>query len=167
MSIYVFGYGSLINKSERDQELTASVNKRKIYPVMVTGLKRSFNVTSTGGKYKVLGVKESSDPTNKCNGVLFKIHHEEEMANLLRREKNYTPKPIDPKRILFEYKKQFVFKPADRVICFFPQAKHVLLKKIAKQREIRPTYLNLCLAGAAEQGSAFLQDFRDTTLDLL
>ena len=96
---------------------------------MVTGLKRSFNVTSTGGKYKVLGVKESSDPTIKCNGVLFKIHHEEEMANLLRREKNYTPKLIDPKRILFEYKKQFVFKPADRVICFFPQAKHVLLKK--------------------------------------
>ena len=163
MSLYVFGYGSLMLKKERAKEQILT----KVYPVTVLGLKRSFNVSSSGGKYKVLGIKESSKPTVKCNGVLMKITSEEEMTNLLKREKNYTPKKIASERLLFNYKKQLSLKPDDQIIVFYPQPKFVLKKKEAQQREIRPNYLNICLAGAAEQGTDFLADFKTTTLGLL
>jgi hypothetical protein len=158
MSIYVFGYGSLINMTENIRE----ISKRKVVPVTVSGLKRSFNVSSIGGKYKVLGVKDIKNTKVKCNGILIKLRTAEEMAKLLEREKNYEPKWLDHKRISFDYKKHVALNPADQIICFYPKAKYTLTKKAAEQLPIRPNYLNICLEGASNLGEDFLQDFADS-----
>ena len=164
MSIYVFGYGSLINMPE-NKELSVK-NKRKICPVMVSGLKRSFNVitsSNTSAKYKVLGVKNSSDTKKRCNGILIEITDSEELAKLINREKNYTPKQLASKRISFPYKKHLSLTKADQIICFYPQAKYTLKKKEAAELKIRPKYLQICLAGARDFGEEFLHDFNETT----
>jgi hypothetical protein len=156
--MYIFGYGSLINMKENTNELTNPLRK-KITPVEVTGLQRSLNVFN---KHRLLGVK---DVKNKmCNGILFKVT-QKELANLIEREKLYTPKLIEPERILFSYKKQIKFKPDDQIICFYPQAKNVLKKKDIDTTTIpvRPKYLTICLEGAAELGEDFLKDFIATT----
>ena len=111
MSIYVFGYGSLINM-EKNTELNHSIRK-SICPVTVKGLKRSLNVN--GEHYRVFGVKDVK--TALCNGLLFKVT-ERELANLIEREKLYTLKPIKKDRIVFNYGKCLTFKPNDEVVCF-------------------------------------------------
>ena len=160
MSIYVFGYGSLINM--RDNKLLFLKNKRKICPIMVSGLKRSFNVSSTGGKYKVLGVKESTDKNKQCNGILIEITDSEELAKLIKREKNYTPRQLTPERLSFPYKKYLSLNNTDQVICFYPQTKYILKKKEAAEIKIRPKYLQICLEGARDFGEDFLNDFTET-----
>lgn len=154
MSIYVFGYGSLINM-QKNKEFFST--KRKVYPVTVLGLKRSFNVSSNNEKYKVLGVKEN--PKSQCNGILIKLANPEELAALLQRENNYIPHPLAPERIVFNYKKHLTFQPADQIIYFLPRPKYLLSQKAANQLKVRPNYLNICLAGAADYGEDFLQDF--------
>jgi hypothetical protein len=160
MSIYVFGYGSLINMS--DNKVLFLKNKRKICPVMVSGLKRSFNVSSTEGKYKVLGVKESTDKNKQCNGILIEITDSEELAKLIKREKNYTPRQLAPERLSFPYKKHLSLNNTDQIICFYPQTKYILKKKEAAEIKIRPKYLQICLAGARDFGEDFLHDFTET-----
>lgn len=168
MSIYVFGYGSLINMRE-NKELSVK-NKRKICPVMVSGLKRSFNVitsSNTSAKYKVLGVKESTDKKKQCNGILIEITESEELVKLIKREKNYTPRQLSPERLSFPYKKHLSLNKADQIICFYPQSKYTLKKKEASELKIRPKYLQICLAGARDFGEDFLKDFMETTDGLI
>ena len=156
MSVYVFGYGSLINKDELSEELH---KKKRVTPVIVSGLKRSFNVSSSGGKYKVLGVKD----TNKtwCNGVLFKVNVKE-LEKLIERENKYIVKAIEQNRISFDYGKKVDFKKEDQVLCFYPKPLYILNKKKSTSRHIRPHYETICLEGAAELGEDFLQDFSET-----
>lgn len=151
MSIYVFGYGALLNlKPIKEIE-----RSKKICPVMVTGLKRSLNVK--GEKHLVFGVKNVK--TSKCNGILFKVN-ETELAKLQQREKLYTMKPLAKERIVFAYGKCLSLKPADQIICFYPQASYVLTKKELLDEE-RPisAYVRNCKAGARAIGDTFFQDF--------
>jgi len=151
MSIYVFGYGALLNlKPIKEIE-----RSKKICPVMVTGLKRSLNVK--GEKQLVFGVKNVK--TSKCNGILFKVN-ETELAKLQQREKLYTMKPLAKERIVFAYGKCLSLKPADQIICFYPQASYVLTKKELLDEE-RPisAYVRNCKAGARAIGDTFFQDF--------
>ena len=156
MAIYVFGYGSLINMQE-NKELTLP---RKSWPVVVNGLKRSLNVH--GKNHLVFGVKDVK--TSHCNGILFKVNAAE-LASLQEREKLYRMKTLDKTRLEFPYKKKLQFKPADTVVCFYPQAKFVLTKKelAAKQPLKTQNYLQICETGAAALGPDFYNDFIATT----
>jgi hypothetical protein len=154
MTIYVFGYGSLINMQE-NKELT---QPKKTCPALVHGLKRSLNV---GGKnYLVFGVKNVK--TSQCNGLLMKVN-ESELAQLQEREKLYVMKPLDKARIEFPYKKNIHFNHADQIVCFYPQAKYVLTKKelLTKQHLYMHSenYLRTCKTGAAVISEEFLKDF--------
>ena len=160
MSVYIFGYGSLLNKKELKNEFN---KKKKIIPVIVTGLKRSFDVSSSsssGSKYKVLGVQDSKKAW--CNGVLFKVN-EEELDKLIERESNYIVKTIEQNRISFDYGKQLTFKKDDQVLCFYPKPLYRLNKKQSTSRPIRPNYETICLEGARAFGPDFLRDFTETT----
>ena len=148
----------LINKNEISEELH---KKKKIIPVIVTGLKRSFNVSSSGGKYKVLGVQDTKKD-NWCNGVLFKVN-EEELEKLIERESNYIVKTIEQNRISFDYGKQLTFKKDDQVLCFYPKPLYRPNKKQSTSRPIRPNYETICLEGARAFGPDFLRDFSETT----
>ena len=168
MSVYVFGYGMLINLAKIYEIKIAS--RKKIYPVVVDGLKRSLNVL--GGselKYKVMGVKDVK--TANCNGVLFKVT-QKELMDLIAREQLYTPKTLDPTRISFAYNKASLhFKPTDKIVCFYPQPKYVLPKKELAAYPVKPGYLKNCLDGAAQFNVAFYEDFlaslkKDSTITL-
>jgi hypothetical protein len=159
MATYVFGYGSLINKNELIKEFS---KKKKVIPVIVSGLKRVFNVSVSGGAYKVLGIKESSSSKTECNGVLIKVN-EAELEALIERESNYIVKAIEQNRISFDYGKQLTFKKDDQILCFYPKPKFTLNKMQSTSRPIRPNYLNICLEGAGAFGKDFLRDFTDTT----
>jgi hypothetical protein len=154
MTIYVFGYGSLINMKE-NKELT---HTKKSWPVIVNGLKRSLNVH--GKNHLVFGVKDVK--TSHCNGILFKVN-ENELAQLEERERLYRVKPIDKKRIEFPYKKTLHFKPADQVVCFYPLAKYVLTKKELTTKTLPLQYLRICQRGAAAINEDFYNDFMETT----
>jgi hypothetical protein len=159
MSIYVFGYGALININtikELDKEID---NSKKFCPVIVKGLKRSLNVE--GKNNLVFGVKDVK--TAVCNGVLFTVN-ENELARLQEREKLYKMKILDKKRVEFPYKKTLHFKPADTIVCFYPQAKYVLTKKelATKQPLQSQKYLSICQTGAAAISREFYNDFMET-----
>ena len=156
MSVYVFGYGSLINM-ESNSELNNCSNK-KFCPVTVKGLKRSLNVA--GKNHRVFGVKDVK--TSLCNGILFKVN-EKELYNLTNREKLYTMKPLSKDRIMFNYKKCITFKPNDTVICFYPMAKHVLTKNKLNTKPINEDYLKICINGSSKINETFLKDFIKTT----
>lgn len=157
MTIYVFGYGSLINMQE-NRELT---HPKKSWPVVINGLKRSLNVH--GKNHLVFGVKDVK--TSHCNGILFKVNAEE-LARLQEREKLYTLKTLDKKRVVFPYKKKILFKPDDEIVCFYPQAKYVLTKKeLATKPSLQPQhYLHMCQTGAAAISTDFYNDFLETTI---
>ena len=158
MAIYVFGYGSLINKNELS---TLFSKKKKVIPVIVSGLKRVFNVSVSGGKYKVFGVKESSSNA-ECNGVLVKVN-EAELAELIERESNYTVKTIKKDRLSFPYGKTIALKKDDQILYFNPKPPFKLTKKQCDLIPIRPNYLNICLEGAKALGEDFLNDFIENT----
>ena len=157
MSTYVFGYGSLINM-EKNTELNNSIHK-KICPVTVKGLKRSLNVN--GKNHRVFGVKDVK--TAFCNGLLFKVT-DEELDNLIEREKLYTMKPLSKSRILFNYKKCVTFKPNDEVMCFYPMKKYVLTKTKLDTKPIDENYLQICIEGSSKINKQFLDDFVKTTV---
>ena len=165
MATYVFGYGSLINKNELIKEFSKhkefSIKKKKVIPVIVSGLKRVFNVSVSGGKYKVLGVKESSSSTAECNGVLVKVN-EAELAELIERESNYTVKTIKKDRLSFPYGKTIALKKDDQILYFNPKPPFNLTKKQGVLIPIRPNYLNICLEGAKALGEDFMKDFLET-----
>ena len=100
MTIYVFGYGSLINMKKSHHQIENPI-VRKICPVMVKDLKRYFNVIGNGN-YRVLGVKDV--PNSVCNGIIYRVS-EAELERLIEREKHYTPKLLDRQRIMFSYNK--------------------------------------------------------------
>ena len=155
MATYVFGYGSLINMKENGNELSHS-DTRKVWPVTVSGLKRSFNVAGRDSTYRVLGVKDVK--TALCNGILIKVSSRE-LEYLVEREKLYTPKLLAHDRIIFNYNKTLKLKKEDLVICFYPQPKYILAKKIP----LRENYLRICAEGAMNINKTFFDDFMATT----
>lgn len=150
--LYVFGYGSLINMAKN----TELIQPKKICPVRVKGLKRSLNISGPASKSRVFGVKDVQ--TANCNGILFKVNATE-LANLEKREQLYKMKMLAPERIEFYTAKCFKFKPTDKIVCFYPQAKYVLTKKDLKSKPVSPDYLRICTDGAEAISEAFLEDF--------
>ena len=127
--------------------------------VTVKGLKRSLNVD--GKKHRVFGIKDVK--TAHCNGILFKVTHEE-LDNLIEREKLYTMKPLAKSRIQFNYKKCITFKPNDEVICFYPMKKYVLTKTNLDKKPINENYLQICIEGSSKINKQFLDDFVKMTV---
>jgi len=158
MTIYVFGYGALLNL-KTVKEFSQS---KKSWPVVMNGLKRSLNVM--GQRHLVFGVKDVK--TSHCNGILFKVNAEE-LARLQEREKLYTMKTIYKNRVDFAYEKTLQFKPVDQIVCFYPQAKYVLTKKelvtkIPLHMQSQH-YVDNCKMGAAAVSTEFYEYFLETT----
>ena len=147
MTIYIFGYGALLNTVKEIEE------PRKHWPVVVKGLKRSLNVR--GRRHRVFGVK--AVPSAFCNGLLIKINAAE-LAQLQEREKLYTMTSLAKERVFFPYDQRIQFQPADQIIYFYPQTKYVV------PFSSKPSaYVRKCKAGAAAISDIFLQDFLNTT----
>jgi hypothetical protein len=158
MSIYVFGYGSLINM-KKNKELI-NCGKRRNCPVSVKGLKRSLNIASAINNLRFFGVKNNKNAL--CNGVLFKVN-ELELDKLIKREGLYTVTKLAKNRIVFNYNKQISFNPEDKIIFFYPNPNAVLSKSKLSSKKVSPEYFKNCLEGSAEISKSFLKDFITTS----
>jgi hypothetical protein len=137
---------------------------KKYCPVMINGLKRSLNIN--GKSHLVFGIE--TDNSARCNGVLIKVSHAE-LVRLKTREKLYTLKPLDKKRVGFPYQKRLQFNPADTIVYFSPQAEYVLtptelLTKQSQTQKQTQNYTQIAQRGAAAISDTFLQDFLATTI---
>jgi hypothetical protein len=149
MSIYIFGYGSLINMSHNKQLVNPS--ERVIYPVIVNHMERLWNVCGKSQTY--LGVLDKNN--FKTNGILFKVS-EEELLKLIEREIYYDTKLVSSDRISF-YKDDILFNTNDKIICFYSKNNNNNNNIICKP--INLSYLYLCLEGCLKISKSFTKDF--------
>ena len=160
-AVYVFCYGELIHL-KTVKEVT---QPKKSCPVTINGLKRSLNVM--GKNHLVFGIND--DKSEWCNGILIKVSPTE-LTRLQKREKLYTLKTLDKKRVEFPYKKKLQFNPDDVIVSFYPQAKYVLTKtelmtkqQFQSQLLRMQDYVHTCQMGAADVSREFYKDFTETT----
>ena len=152
MSLYIFGYGSLINMTNNTE--IDNPSERCIYPVIVEHMERSWNVCGKSQRY--LGVKNRKH--YKTNGILFKIS-EEELKKIIKRETYYEPKQIPNHRIQ-AYDKSIRITSNDVIICFYPIITYHICKPI------KLSYLYMCLKGCLKISKSFTKDFIEmTTMD--
>lgn len=158
MTIYIFGYGSLINLEKNKDLRQDQIIVRELYPVMVKDLKRYFNVLGNKNNidYRLLGVYD--EPHAFCNGLLYQVSAQE-LEKLIKREQNYTATILDPNRLLFNYNKTLTLSADDKVICFYPNPEHMLIQEMALSVPIQPDYREICYAGAKRISQAFFEDF--------
>ena len=140
--MWVFGYGSLINYNGIQ------------YPVMISGLKRSWHVRGAKQKQTYLGVEDSH---YNCNGVLIKVSPQE-LDQLIKREEYYTMKLLTHDRIIFKYTK-FIINKTDLIYCFYSNS----FNKPTLEYPINRKYLNICIDGCYKYGDVFFKDFFYTT----
>jgi len=160
-TIYVFGYGSLMNMWY-NKELQERGTTRPIAAVKITNLERAWNVC--GAKDVFLGVKDKKG--SETNGLLFQVS-QEELQKLKLRERLYISRLLQHKRIRF-YPGQtnILLKSKDQVICFYPkQVKTLKHSTLAKRKTCKKNfnYIQLCLEGTLQVGEEFTYDFLNTT----
>ena len=165
MGVFLFAYGSLLN-ADTNYQLN-NYKKKKMYPVIVSGLRRQYNVA--GDSETLLGVYK--DNSAVCNGALIKINNNE-LDRLTNREKKYTVGRISIKQLIFKYgikgnKSQQPIKISedDTIIYFKPITQYV--SQYIHTGSVPDTpYLKRCITGASRFGDVFLQDFIDTTYNI-
>lgn len=153
MTNYLFGYGSMI-LMEQNKELD-NPRHRKAIPVLVSRMKRSWNVYGKDSNY--LGVLDIAN--FDCNGVFFKVS-QSELAKFDKREKYYVRKTLSKNRFKFKYENEIKFKPDDVIYCYYPKTDYI---EITKKNRIEARYIRKCLKGCEEFGDDFYADFIYTT----
>ena len=150
---FVFGYGSLINMATNVGELENPLSK-PVWPVTVAGLQRRLDVLTPSSNSLVFGVYQREEEEATTNGILFQVN-KHELQKLKLRERLYTVKTLDTKRIINTY--GVVLPPIKKLLCFFPIKKYVVNHTL--NFRILPGYLKLCLYGCKRFGKQFVQDF--------
>jgi cation transport regulator ChaC len=153
MKIYIFGYGSLMNKENLKQ--LEKPELRKLNPVTILNLERILIQYKT---FQNFGVKDKIKA--KTNGVLIQVTTDE-ILRLDRREKYYTRKELDKKRILFNYGNKLNFNHTDKVYIYYPN--ETVYKTTYKKTIQSLKYIKICLLGSIQFGKTFLIDFIKST----
>ncbi len=152
MSIYVFGYGSLINMSENVE--LENYMQCEIIPVKIMGLQRKWNIHGENQTY--LGIIENDDFW--CNGIIFRVS-DKDLNYLDLREKYYEKRFIKKEKIKFyeDYDKNIVFIENDQIIYYHADPKY--LGSPSTKYPIKEEYLNICLIGCEKISKLFKMDF--------
>ena len=149
MSIYVFGYGSLIEVKNIPQISQACI--RQFWPVRVQGLARSLCVRH--GSSRVFGVQ--SVPSAVCNGVLFEVVLAE-LEALAKREEYYFPALLDAKQLEFPYGDPGpLLRPQDSCVYFSPRNQYI----VEEQTRSSDNYLERCKQAAFAISQSFYDEF--------
>lgn len=159
----MFGYGSLINMAANTAELDDALEK-PVWPVSVTGLKRSLNVKTSlplpTNDQLVLGVRRRQPST--CNGIIFPVT-KEELARLKQREGRYKAKQLDWSSVHWStYQQQAAATESQTrglLWCFFPKTAAIASRQELRHLRPRAGYLQLCRDGCRRFGAQFLKDF--------
>jgi len=156
-NIYIFGYGSLINKKEISATLQ---RKTKITPVILCesfGMKRCLN-TKTKTGLKVFGIKYNKQKNTPINGVLIKVN-KHDLKKFDNREESY--KKIDIPLEFIHFLKRKI--PTNSHIYTYMPINSRVISKNDKNLMFCKYYLDLCVFGCLEYGKNFAHMFFDTT----
>ena len=94
MSVYVFGYGSLMNVGSAGRLLGRNLAPGELNGAWLNGYVRTWSLrervfsASLGREITAVFLDLTPDPAARCNGVLLTLD-EAEMERMRRREKNY------------------------------------------------------------------------------
>lgn len=167
---YIFGYGSLMNRSTL-KELN-NIKTKNLIPVTILNLQRNLIETSTQNNklnkvnYQYFGIHDKIGSTT--NGVLIQVE-DDELERLDLREKFYLRKIIDKSRIIFNYGHPIFFNKDDIVFAYYTNYNDTYINiKVAKYNKSEQTkkYILSCLKGCMEINKRFLIDFIKTTPDI-
>ena len=148
MTIYVFGYGTLINRHLKNYIKEFDNYDRIIIPTFVYNLQRHWILASNNNIY--LGIYDKLN--YKTNGLLIEVN-EYELERLDKREKYYIRKEINKNRI------ENILDAKDIVYTYYSDEKttqRTLFNKFSRQNL---KYLIVCLSGCIRISKQFLFDF--------
>jgi hypothetical protein len=147
--MYIFGYGSLINKHTRENQSAKDV------PARVRGYRRDWNARISDHKTTALGLEIAAE--SFCNGVLL------ETSPGLLDELDRREQAVGYTREKIEYEKIELLVPANlsgtEIYTYIP------INPLIPTPEypILRTYIDTVLFGCLEHGEDFLKDFIQTT----
>jgi len=156
-NIYIFGYGSLINKKEIIATLQRKTN---ILPVILCesfGMKRCLN-TKTKSGLKAFGIKCNKQKNTPINGVLFNIK-KHDLKKFDNREESYKKIDIPLEFIHFIRRK---IPKNSHIYTYMPVDSRVISKN-DKNLMFCKYYLDLCVFGCLNYGKQFVEMFFNTT----
>ena len=137
--IYIFGYGSLINKSSRKRTLKKRVKTEiaEIHPDY--GYKKKLNTIASDNIHTVMGIEKNSKKNTSIKGVIFPVN-KRQLKELNKREIVYSKK-IVPKKYI---KTKLKFEKGSKVIIYKPynvriQNKNINVTKKYKKLIKNPT----------------------------
>jgi len=155
MTIYIFGYGSIINFKYVSQ--LKKNKKRNIFPIKLNNHLRQWIYTSSKKVY--LGLYY--EPSSKTNGVLTEVDLDE--LNLLdKRERYYIRKEIDKNDIIQSYE-NIQLNQNDQIYAYYSDPsksiKWVFNFNLPQQKK----YLYNVLSGCVKISRKFFKDFLFST----
>ncbi|QUJ68465.1 gamma-glutamylcyclotransferase [Photobacterium sp. GJ3] len=145
--MYIFGYGSLINRASRQRtgQTGAAI------PAEVEGLQRHWG--KVDGSYAISPLVASLGE-GRCNGVLLKVE-DHFLGHFDQRERGYQRVELDPARILQDELLSF-----DAPIWVYVKENPA---PPCDQQPIMQTYVDTVLAGCLSISDAFARTFVETT----
>jgi len=164
MSIYVFGYGSLISKLSAERALKRELAATDFFSVEVKGYIRTwrakerlfFEKLNREADGLFLDLLES--PKEKVNGVLIKVT-EKELEQVKIREKNYKCIEIEQDDLVLN---SIVPDSVSTIITFVSKPEHQLQQK-DKDVYLPQAYIQLVESACLEFGQDFLQQYKLST----
>lgn len=177
MKQYVFGYGSLLDRSSR---LGTVPLAKDVFPVRLQGMVRGWwaRTKVTGFSTTYVGCLDANDPLLKntsasgwVNGIIFEVG-QADLEMLDEREKNYCRKKIDVNRLSAYMEtraiQDFLSKDTEvwAYLNSFQGYEDFAESRPTKMFPIVQSYVDICLNGCLElEASApgFIVDFITTT----
>ena len=155
MTIYIFGYGSIINlKYIRQIDIK---RKRNVFPIMLVNHLRHWIYTSSKNIY--LGLYES--PSTKVNGILVEVD-EVELNLLDRRERYYIRKEINKDDIIQSYD-PIKINSSDIIYAYYSDPSKSIKWVFDFESVQMKNYLYNVLSGCIKINRKFFEDFLFTT----
>lgn len=154
MTIYIFGYGSIINlKYVKQIDIK---RKRNIFPIMLRNHLRHWMYTPSKKTYLGLYMGQS-----KVNGILVEVT-ESELHLLDQREKYYIRKEINKNDIIEKYGSVEI-NPSDIIYTYYSDPSKSIKSVFDFKSEQMKTYLFNVLSGCVKISPKFFEDFLFTT----
>lgn len=158
MTIYIFGYGSIINFKYVSQ---LKNKKRNNFPIKLNNHIRHWIYTSSEKVYLGLYYNSSDNSAHKTNGILIEVDSDE--LNLLdKREKYYIRKEINKNDIIQSYENVHL-NQNDKIYAYYSDplksVKYIFDFNSVQQKK----YLYNVLSGCIKISSKFFADFLFST----
>jgi len=164
MSIYVFGYGSLISAESASRTLRRKISLSDLIPVYLLSYKRGWTLKDKVSSARLareidavfLNIEKA--PGKMLNGVLIKVN-EGELENLRIREKNYDTLEVTS---LIKFTNEVSIDPASKVFTFVGKDAYKIYHA-DEDSFIMSRYVDIVLTACERLGESFRREYDETT----